>query len=105
MLATLPRAPGQEWLFPSARRPGRPIQGVRSAWARACRAAAIPDGTRLHDLRHTFASLLINAGWSLYEVGQILGHSQLSTTARYAHLRQDRLAEAVNAAGRVATGA
>ena len=105
LLATLPRAPGQEWLFPSERRPGQPIQGVRSAWTRACLAAALPDGTRVHDLRHTFASLLINSGRSLYEVSRMLGHSQLATTGRYAHLSQQNLLEAANAVGRIAAPA
>ncbi|CAH2603761.1 Tyrosine-type recombinase/integrase [Rhodovastum atsumiense] len=105
LLETLPRAPGQEWLFPSPRRPGRPMQSVRSAWARARRAAALPAGTRLHDLRHTFASILINGGRSLYDVSRVLGHTQLATTARYAHLSPQTLVEAANMVGRVATGA
>jgi hypothetical protein len=105
LIGTLPRVPGQEHVFPSARCPGRPIEGVRAAWARAKRAVGLPDDLRLHDLRHNFARLLINTGgWSLYEVGQPLGHTQMATTARYAHLRQDRLVEAANTAGRIASG-
>lgn len=53
---------------------------------------------RLHDLRHSFASLLINSGRSLYEVQKILGHTQVKTTQRYAHLSQDTLLAAANAA-------
>jgi site-specific recombinase XerD len=52
----------------------------------------------LHDLRHSFASLLINSGRTLYEVQKILGHTQVKTTQRYAHLSQDTLLAAANAA-------
>jgi len=56
------------------------------------------EGTaRVHDLRHSFASFLINAGRSLYEVQKILGHTQVRTTQRYAHLSQDTLIDACNA--------
>ena len=53
---------------------------------------------RMHDLRHSFASLLINSGRTLYEVQHILGHTQVKTTQRYAHLSQDTLLAASNAA-------
>jgi site-specific recombinase XerD len=49
-------------------------------------------------LRHSFASLLINSGRTLYEVQHILGHTQIKTTQRYAHLSQDTLLAAANAA-------
>jgi site-specific recombinase XerD len=52
----------------------------------------------MHDLRHSFASFLVNAGRSLYEVQNILGHAQLITTQRYAHLSQNTLLEATDAA-------
>ena len=51
---------------------------------------------RIHDLRHSFASCLVNAGRSLYEVQELLGHADIKTTSRYAHLSRERLAEAVN---------
>jgi Site-specific recombinase XerD len=53
---------------------------------------------RIHDLRHSFASFLINAGRSLYEVQKILSHIHIRTTQRYAHLSQDTLLAATNAA-------
>jgi integrase len=53
---------------------------------------------RIHDLRHSFASFLVNAGRSLYEVQKILGHTQVKTTHQYAHLSQDTLIDAANAA-------
>lgn len=49
------------------------------------------DDVRIHDLRHTFASLLVNKGVSLYEVQTLLGHSSVNMTQRYAHLAPDRL--------------
>ena len=49
---------------------------------------------RLHDLRHSFASILVSAGASLPLIGQMLGHTQPQTTARYAHLYDDPLREA-----------
>jgi site-specific recombinase XerD len=54
----------------------------------------------VHDLRHSFASLLINSGRSLYEVQKLLGHTQIKTTQRYAHLSPETLLEATNAASR-----
>lgn len=54
-----------------------------------------PEGLRFHDLRHTAASLLVNAGKDLYVVGSILGHSSAVTTQRYAHLVLERKREAV----------
>lgn len=54
---------------------------------------------RLHDLRHSAASEMINAGVDLYTVGGVLGHKSAISTARYAHLAQDRLREAVGKIG------
>lgn len=51
----------------------------------------------MHDLRHSFASFLVNAGRSLYEVQKILGHTQVKTTQRYAHLAEETLLDATNA--------
>jgi integrase len=79
------------FVFPSPRQPGRPLEDVRGAWARASRAAGLPAGLRIHDLRHSFASVLANAGIPLNEIGTMLGHSQLSTTQRYAHHAPQRL--------------
>jgi site-specific recombinase XerD len=56
-------------------------------------------GARLHDLRHSFASALVNDGWELYTVQQLLGHTNAKATQRYAHLRRETLAEAAEAMG------
>ena len=104
VLQRQPRAHGQVYVFPSARRPGQPLEGVRSAWARAKLAAALPAETRLHGLRHTFASLCVDNGVTLYEVSKLLGHSSLAVTARYSHLRDERLIAAANGVGSIAGG-
>ena len=57
------------------------------------------DGVRLHDLRHTFASIGAGASLGLPVVGRLLGHSQPQTTARYAHLDADPLRRAANIIG------
>ncbi|MDJ0390859.1 site-specific integrase [Roseomonas sp. E05] len=101
LLRGLRRVPGNPFVFPSARRRGQPMESVRGAWARAKAAAGLSPTLRLHDLRHSFASALANRGHSLYEVGRILGHKQVTTTTRYAHLSQERLLEAANAVGRI----
>ena len=54
-------------------------------------------GVRIHDLRHTFASLLISGGASLEMIGKLLGHSQMKTTQRYAHLADSPLRAGVDA--------
>ena len=60
------------------------------------------DDVRVHDLRHSFASFLVNNGRSLYEVQRILGHTEIKTTQRYAHLDQSSLLSAVNEITRAA---
>lgn len=74
----------------------KPYQSFFKSWQTARKRVGLGD-VRVHDLRHSFASFLVNAGRSLYEVQKILGHSQISTTQRYAHLSQDTLIEAANA--------
>jgi site-specific recombinase XerD len=63
---------------------------VKKAWAQIIEAAGI-TGLRMHDLRHSYASMLVNSGLSLPVIGALLGHSQVSTTHRYAHLADDPL--------------
>jgi integrase len=59
----------------------------------AVRSVAGLDDVRIHDLRHTFASVLINKGVSIYEVQRLLGHSSVQMTQRYAHLAPNTLAD------------
>lgn len=97
ILARLPRVPDCPWIFPGED-PAKPVGCVRKAWDRIkARAGLLPD-LRIHDLRHTYASVLVAKGRSLYEVSELLGHSQLTMTQRYAHLAPQRLIEAANEA-------
>ena len=75
----------------------KPYQSVFTSWDKARKSVDLQD-VRIHDLRHTFASFLVNSGRSLYEVQKILGHTQVKTTQRYAHLSQDSLIAAANEA-------
>ena len=102
LLSTMPRKPGCDWAFANPDT-GKPYVSIFYAWNVARKQAGLSD-VRLHDLRHSFASLLINSGRTLYEVQHILGHTQVKTTQRYAHLSQDTLLAAANAAT-VAVGA
>ena len=72
---------------------------LQKSWRRV-RARAGLDDVRLHDLRHTFASVAVSGGMSLPMVGALLGHSQPRTTARYAHLAADPMKEAAEKIGR-----
>jgi len=96
LLATMTRKPGCDWAFANPDT-GKPYVSVFCAWDNARKKAGLAD-VRMHDLRHSFASLLINSGRTLYEVQHILGHTQVKTTQRYAHLSQDTLLAAANAA-------
>ena len=96
LLHTVPRFPGCPFVVPNPKTL-RPYVSIYAAWDTARKAAGLPE-VRVHDLRHSFASFLINAGRSLYEVQKILGHTQMRTTQRYAHLSQDTLLTAANAA-------
>ena len=89
VLRALPRTPGNPWLFPG-HAPGKPLSDIYKFWNELRRSLGIAD-VRIHDLRHTFASFLVNTGHSLYEAQKMLGHSDPRTTMRYAHLGQASL--------------
>jgi integrase len=80
-----------------------PISELNDEWA-ALRTAAKLPGVRLHDLRHSFASLLVSSGASLPMIGALLGHTNPNTTARYAHLFDDPLRKLADEVGHVVTG-
>ena len=72
----------------------RPFVSVYYSWDTVRKKSGLA-GLRMHDLRHSFASFLVNAGRSLYEVQELLGHADIRTTSRYAHLSRERLNAAV----------
>ena len=84
---------GNPYVFPSRAREGKPLEDLRRTWTRVKKLAGLPDALRMHDLRHSFASALANRGIPLNEIGVVLGHTQLSTTQRYAHHAPQRLVE------------
>ena len=96
VLAQVPRFEGCPYVIPNPATM-EPYHSVFHAWDKARKAAGLPD-VRMHDLRHSAASNLVNSGQSLYVVGSILGHAQAKTTARYAHLANETLLAAANAA-------
>jgi integrase len=75
----------------------KPFGNLYCSWNTARIRAGLPE-VRMHDLRHSFASNLVNAGQSIYVVSKLLGHSQIKTTARYSHLSDATLMSAVDAA-------
>jgi integrase len=94
---SIQRTRGNPFVFPLPST-GRPPTSLFRQWHRIRCKAGLPD-LRLHDLRHSFASFLVNKGVSLYVVQGLLGHSQIRTTQRYAHLNQQTLQDAVEVVG------
>jgi integrase len=88
---------GNPFVFPSTVT-GRPCPSLHFPWLRIRREADLL-GVRLHDLRHSFASFLVNSGVSLYVVQNLLGHTQPRMTQRYAHLAQQTLRNAAEIVG------
>ena len=103
LLRSIPRVDANPYIFPSPIT-GRPCPSLHFPWTRI-KQRAILDDLRLHDLRHSFASFLVNEGVSLYVVQGLLGHTQPRTTQRYAHLAQDTLNTAAEIVANVIAGA
>ncbi len=115
------------FVFPGAK--GKPLSAPRKAWVSICRQAGLArqepkldakgkpminakgepvmvwqPTVRIHDLRHTYASILASAGLSLPIIGRLLGHTQAATTQRYAHLMDDPLRAATERVGALVSG-
>jgi integrase len=73
--------------------PEKPRADLKGPWEAVSKRAGL-DGVRLHDLRHTYASFGAGSGLGLPIIGKLLGHTQASTTQRYAHLDNDPLRRA-----------
>ncbi len=101
VLSRIERVEGSPWVITGAHA-GKRLVGLRRPWYRI-RAKAGLDDVRLHDLRHSFASVGVAGGLSLPLIGGLLGHTQPATTQRYAHLAADPLKQASDLiAGRIA---
>jgi integrase len=84
--------PDSPWVF--CTRQGERIRDIKKSFATACEKAGIHD-FHLHDLRHTCATWLVQAGVSIREVAELLRHSNIQVTMRYAHLAPENVRNAV----------
>ena len=96
VLAALPREDGNPWVI-AGKVPRTHITDLQKPWRRIRARAGLED-VRIHDLRHSYASRALALGESLTMIGKLLGHTQVQTTARYAHLARDSIQ---NAAARI----
>lgn len=85
------------WVFPARGSDDRPLARPISVWLRLRAAAELPVDARMHDLRHTFASVALMSGETMRATGELLGHRNQQSTARYAHMRSEYLHEAAEA--------
>lgn len=115
------------YVFPGV--DGKPLTDIKRSWMSICRKAGLAvqvqkvgrngrpakgkdekpalawqPNVRIHDLRHSFASILVSAGASLPLIGQMLGHTQVQTTQRYAHLFDDPMRDAAETVGQIVSG-
>ena len=94
ILKQIERLPENPWVI-TGTLPGAHLTDLQPPWERIRKRAGIED-VRIHDLRHTFASVAVANGQGLPMIGKLLGHSQVQTTARYAHLAADPVKRAAN---------
>ncbi|PZO71249.1 MAG: integrase [Pelagerythrobacter marensis] len=95
IIKQLPKYAKCPWLLPNPDTK-KPFVDIKRAWETARDAAGLA-GLRIHDLRHSAASFMINSGIDLYAVGRVLGHADHQSTMRYSHLANDTLLAAVEA--------
>jgi integrase len=97
ILAALPRIEANHFVIPGEK-PGQPRVDLKRPWAAVSKAAGL-KGLRIHDLRHSFASIGAGASLGLPIIGKLLGHTQAATTHRYAHLDADPMRRAAETIG------
>ena len=93
-LQTAQRIHGNPWVI-TGTLPGKSLSDMQPFWQRTRARAGLKD-VRIHDLRHTFASTAVASGQGLPMIGKLLGHTQVQTTARYAHLAADPVRSAAD---------
>ncbi len=89
VLSAISRDEDNPWVI-AGRLPGSHLTDLQRPWRRIRKQAGLED-VRIHDLRHSFASRALALGESLTMIGKLLGHTQVQTTARYAHLARDSI--------------
>ena len=94
VLAKIERVDGNPWVIVGTL-PGSRLSDLQPFWQRVRARAGLKD-VRIHDLRHTFASTAVASGQGLPMIGKLLGHTQVQTTARYAHLAADPIKDAAD---------
>jgi len=94
LLRALPRVPGNPYVIVGKKDKAH-LTDLQRPWRRIRESAGLAD-VRIHDLRHTFASSGLLVGEGLSMIGKLLGHTQIQTTARYAHLASDPMKKAAN---------
>jgi len=95
LLQDAQRTDGNPWVI-TGTLPGKPLSDLQPFWQRVRARAGVKD-VRIHDLRHTFASAAVASGQGLPMIGKLLGHTQVQTTARYAHLAAEPVRLAADA--------
>ncbi len=103
LLANQPSKGKSPWVFPGAD-PSKALVNPVKAFSRIKERAGIESSFRIHDLRHSFASMVVNSGASLYSVQQLLGHSSPQMTQRYAHISNSELRRASQSVSLVVRG-
>ncbi len=98
ILTAVPRIKGNPFVIAGGRNGAR-LVNIHKPWARICARAGLSD-LRIHDLRHSYASVAVNAGIGLYLTGTLLGHLRNTTTERYAHLADDPIRNANELVGK-----
>ena len=91
VLAAIPRVDGNPFVIPGKLK-GKAMRNLNDPWEIVCERAGLED-MRLHDCRHSYASRALALGESLPMIGRLLGHTQVETTARYAHLAEDSVGD------------
>lgn len=102
LIGKLPRYKNCAYLLPNPETL-KPFVSIKHGWQHARDEAKLPD-LRIHDLRHSAASFMINAGIDLFAVGRVLGHADHKSTMRYSHLANDTLLAAVEAGAKKMSG-
>ena len=98
VLEKIERVEGNPWVIVGTK-PGARLSDLQPFWQRVRARAGLKD-VRIHDLRHTFASTAVASGQGLPMIGKLLGHTQVQTTARYAHLAADPVKSAADSVSR-----